>query len=133
MKMMSIQRLDWFLVLPLLASLVMIAEFDTPRESIMAMTSWAKVSALVAATLLVSIAVAAASAIDRRCSEEYVFQIMANAALVAFAATMLINLGWVIGEKVFNLPELASDNIIGIITLAWVLSYYWFRVRGIAQ
>ncbi|MBV7258718.1 hypothetical protein [Erythrobacter crassostreae] len=130
---MNIERLDWFIALPLLASLVMIAEADAPREAVVALTPWAKGLILGGLGLLFNVAVAAASAIDRRCSEEYAFQIMANAALVGFAATMLVNLCWVIGEKVFGLPELASDNIIGILTFGWAISYYWFRFKGVAR
>lgn len=111
----------------------MVAEIDSPREVLTDIGPWAKGAVLTAMALATSIVVAAASAIDRRCTEEYVFQIMANAALVALAATMLVHLGWIIAKKMIGLPELDSDNIIGITVIAWVVGYYWFRVRGIAQ
>ncbi|EAQ28665.1 hypothetical protein NAP1_13738 [Erythrobacter sp. NAP1] len=130
---MTVNRLDKFLVLPLIASLVMIAEIDAPMEQAIKLSSLIKGVALGGATLAMALIVAAATAIDRRCSEDYIFQILANAALVALTATMMINLFWVLGEKVVGLPELASDNILGVVTLSWVISYYWFRVRGIAQ
>lgn len=111
----------------------MIAEIDNPEPNAIELSSWVKGAALMVASAVGALVVAAASELDRRCSEEYVFQIMANAALVGLGATMLVNLGWVIGEKVLNLPEMASDNIIGVAVLSWVLAYYWFRLRGIAQ
>jgi hypothetical protein len=130
---LTVRTVDWFLFLPLVAGLVMIAEFDAPSPDAVELSVVAKAIGLTFVTAILAVAVAAASALDRRCSEDYLFQIMANAALVAFAATMLVNLVWVIGEKVLDLPELASDNIIGVNTLAWVLAYYWFRVKGLAQ
>lgn len=130
---MSIKQLDWFIALPLLASLAMIAEIDAPRDSVLALTSLAKGAILIGLAAVICAIVAASSAIDRRCSEEYAFQIMANAALVAFATTMLVDLAWVIGEKTWDFPELASDNILGILTFSWALSYYWFRLRGISR
>ena len=77
--------------------------------------------------------VAIASAIDRRCSEEYLYQIMANSALVGVASTMLVHLCWVIGIKMFDLPDLSAENMVGVSMLALILSYYWFRLKGIAQ
>ncbi|WP_298470991.1 hypothetical protein [uncultured Erythrobacter sp.] len=130
---MTVQRLDWFVALPLLASVVMIVEIDPPRESILSIGPFVQGMIVIALSLVVCVSIAAASALDRRCSEEYVFQIMANAALVGFASTMLINLLWLIGVKVFGLPDLSSENMIGILTLCWALAYYWFRIKGIAQ
>ena len=130
---MTVQRLDWLLVLPLAAAIAMLTEFDTARDTVIEMGPWLKAGVLGSLAVILSIAVAAGSAIDRRCTEDYLFQLMANAALVAIAATMLVNLAWVIGEKAFALPELASDNLLGVLILAWVVSYYWFRARGIAR
>ncbi len=130
---MPIRYIDWFLVLPLIAAVIMIGEIDMPREDALTLSSWVKAAALAAITLVITFVVAVGSALDRRCSEEYLFQIMANAALVALAATMLVNFAWVVGEKVVDLPEMASDNVIGVVVFAWISGYYWFRVRGIAQ
>ncbi|MFU7526969.1 hypothetical protein [Qipengyuania sp. ASV99] len=130
---MAIKYLDWFLILPFISALVMVAEIDAPRAVLIEIGPWAKGAVLAAMALAASVIVAAASAIDRRCTEEYAFQIMANAALVALAATMLVHLGWIIAKKALGLPELDSDNIIGIMVIGWVTSYYWFRLRGITQ
>ena len=130
---MTIGRLDWFLVLPLAASALMIAEIDPPRESFITVAQWEQAAILVPITLVLSVMVAIASAIDRRCSEEYLYQIMANSALVGVASTMLVHLCWVIGIKMFDLPDLSAENMVGVSMLALILSYYWFRLTGIAQ
>ncbi|MBV7265411.1 hypothetical protein [Erythrobacter ani] len=129
----NIGRLDWFFILPLFASATMIAEIDGPRESVTTITQFTQGAILVPATLVIAMAVAAGSAIDRRCSEEYMYQVLANSALVAVGTTMLVNLFWVIGMKAFDLPDMSAENMVGVTVLALVLSYYWFRWRGIAR
>lgn len=130
---MGINRLDWFLVLPLLASTAMIAEIDPPRESVLAISQWDQAGILVPITLVVSLLIAIGSALDRRCTEEYLFQLMANAALVGVAASMLVNLAWVIGVKVYDLPDMAAENMVGVTMFSLITAYYWFRFRGISQ
>lgn len=130
---MTIQRLDWFLAIPLIAGVVMVAEIDGPREVVRELTQFEQGAILIPITLLLGVIIAAASAIDRRCSEEYTFQVMANAALTALATTMMVNLFWLIGVKTLDLPDLSGENMAGIMVIAWVLSYYWFRMRGIAR
>lgn len=130
---MSVQRLDWFFILPIFASIIMIAEIDPPRDPAIQWGEWVQGGVLVAATVVVSVLIAIGAAIDRRCSEEYTFQILANASLVAVASMALINLFWLIGVKAFDLPDMSSENMVGVTMLAMVLSYYWFRLKGIAQ
>ncbi|QIQ87366.1 hypothetical protein [Erythrobacter sp.] len=129
---MPLRRLDWFLVLPLIAGLALVAEIDPPDDPAITLGPFIKGAVIALVALLVSLAVAAASAIDRRCTEEYAFQIMANAALVAVAATMLTHAGWIIAGKFVGLPALESDNVVGVMVIGWIASYYWFRLRGIA-
>lgn len=129
----SVNKLDWFLILPFIAGLAMIAEIDPPRETVVAIGPWLQLALAGTLAAMVSLIVAAASALDRRCTEEYVFQILANASLVAFASTMLVHLFWVIGAKTLNLPDPSGENVVGIITVAWATSYYWFRAKGLAQ
>ncbi|MEM1050878.1 MAG: hypothetical protein AAGI28_02170 [Pseudomonadota bacterium] len=130
---LNIRWLDWFFVLPVLAGITLVAEIDPPRDVKLVINGWVQGGMLLSATLLISLMVAITAAIDRRCSEEYAFQILANAALVAFASTMFVNLLWGIGAKVFELPEISAENLVGVMTLSLVFSYYWFRVKGIAQ
>ncbi|MEM7666825.1 MAG: hypothetical protein AAF250_13290 [Pseudomonadota bacterium] len=130
---MGINRLDWFLVLPMVASATMIAEIDPPRASAVSITQWEQAAILVPITLVVSLLVAIGAAVDRRCSEEYLFQLLANSALVAVASTSIVHLFWVIGIKVFDLPDMSAENMVGVTMFALTLSYYWFRFKGISQ
>jgi len=130
---MGINRLDWFLILPLGASAAMAAEIDPPRETVLAIAPWEQAAILVPMTLLVGVIIAILTALDRRCSEDYLFQIMANAALVGVAVSMVIHLIWLIGTKAYGLPDLSAENMVGVTTLAWIISYYWFRLKGIAR
>ena len=127
------RMVDWFILLPVAVSITMIGEIDPPRESVWHIGQLAQGGVVTILGLAITILVAACSAIDRRSSEEYLFQIVANAALVAIVSTSLLHLLWLIGIKTFDLPDLSGENMIGVMTLTWALAYYWFRRRGIAR
>ncbi len=129
----SINRLDWFFLLPLVVSVTMLAEIDPPRTGALSLAQWEQTAILVPATLFIALAVAIASAIDRRRGEEYLFQVLANSALVAVATISLVHLAWIIGVKAFDLPDISAENMVGTTMLSLILSYYWFRLKGIAQ
>lgn len=126
-------KLDVFLVLPLGAALLMIGEAAKEQAAVHSFTPWEQTAMLGAGTLILVLLVVKATAFDRRCSEEYIFQLMANAALVAMGCMALVNVIWLLAVKFFAIPELTSQNITGIAILAWILSYYWYRLRGVSQ
>lgn len=126
-------KLDVVLIVPLIATLMMVGD-EPARESVTwGLSPFAQAAILGVATALLALFVAKATSFDRRCSEEYIFQVMANAALVALGTMALFNLFWLIAMKFYPIPELAGTNMVGITILAWILSYYWFRFRGMAQ
>lgn len=101
----SIRYPDSFLILPALAGIAMIAETDPPHSAALDLGAWIKGAVLAGLAACIALAVGAASAMKRRCTEEYAIQITANAALVAMTSTFI---------------------------LGWMVSYYRFRQRGIA-
>jgi hypothetical protein len=126
-------KLDVVLIVPLIATLMMVGD-EPARESVTwGLSPFAQAATLGVATALLALFVVKATSLDRRCSEEYIFQVMANAALVALGTMALFNLFWLIAMKFYPLPELAGTNMVGITILAWILSYYWYRFRGMAQ
>ncbi|KUO57574.1 MAG: hypothetical protein APF78_09945 [Sphingomonadales bacterium BRH_c3] len=127
---LSPRRLDAFLILPLGASLLMIGEAAKERAVTLNFTAWEQAAILGAGTLVLVFLVIRATAFDRRCSEDYIFQLMANAALVAMGCMALVNVIWMLAMKFYAIPQLTGQNITGIAILAWILAYYWYRLRG---
>lgn len=126
-------KLDLVLIVPLIAALMMIG--DEPREQSVAMTisPWMQAGGLGIVTAILVLFVAKASSLDRRCGEEYVFHVMANAAFVALGTMALLNMAWLITAKFYPLHELTGQNMAGVTILAWILGYYWYRMRGLQQ
>lgn len=130
---LSPQRLDMFLVLPLGASLLMIGEAAKEGAVSHIFTSWEQAGLLGIGTLVLVFLVAKATAFDRRCSEEYIFQLIANAALVGLGCMAIVNVIWLLATKFYAIPELTGQNMTGIAMLAWILAYYWYRMRGLQE
>ena len=126
-------KVDVAAVAPLIASLMLIGDSPGAQSVVMEVSPLLQTGGLGLATAVLVAFVAKASSLDRRCSEEYLFQVMANAAFVALGTMALINLGWLIATKFYPLRELTGQNMTGITILAWILSYYWYRVRGLLR
>jgi len=72
------------------------------------------------------------SKLDRRCSEDYAFQMMSAAALAALPTVLFAHLGWEILAKLEAGPPLPTgDNVISLIMIAWPTAWFTFRVRGL--
>ncbi|MEZ5708065.1 MAG: hypothetical protein R3E02_01610 [Blastomonas sp.] len=95
---------------------------------------WALVTglAIAALTILFSIAAALAAKIDRRCSDDYGFQLMANAAVVGVVATLFISLIWDM-DFVAALGIAPPDGraLNGVLLLSWASGYAIYRFRGL--
>ncbi|WP_164116730.1 hypothetical protein [Sphingorhabdus sp. Alg239-R122] len=86
----------------------------------------------IGATLLFSLIATKAADLDRRCAEEYAFQMLANAAVIAVITTMFTHVIW--DMSVLNdmgLPKPSSGQIIGVLVLSWAAGYAIYRIRGI--
>lgn len=129
----SVARMDWLLPLPMLASLLMISEVEPLRENAVVLTTLELGGILTGATLALALLVVIMSSVDRRCSEDYAFQVAASAALVSLGTTVLINLFWVLSMKFSSMPSLSGENMVGVAVLSWCLAYYWYRWRGITR
>ena len=131
--MMSPRKFDIVSILPLGASVMMIGQAPKAQSIAPAWSELVQAASLGGATLVLAFLVISTTALERRCSEEYVFQVMANAALVGLGTATLLTLIWLIAMKYYAIPELTGTNTLGIAILAWLLSYYWYRLRGLAQ
>ena len=124
-------KLDLLFILPAIVSIRMIA--DTPNKANAAFTLDPVMQGimLVAGTILIGFLILLGSDLDRRFTEDYLFQMLANAALIAVGTTALINMFWLGAMQFYQLPELTAQNITGVMVLAFFLGYYLFRFRGV--
>ena len=82
---------------------------------------------------ILSFVVVLLSHFDRRCTEDYTFQLMANAALVAVTTLLLFNLITSLDflRNLTGLRELHGDDLVGITMLSWATAYFVFQRRGL--
>jgi len=111
--------------------------FSGPDEAaayVVPISTAAKAGLAVLATAIYSLLAAWGGNMDRRCGEDYVFQLIANAAVVAVVTTMLAHVVWDLNFlNEMGLPKPASGDIIGVMMLSWAFGYYFYRFRGLKQ
>jgi hypothetical protein len=88
---------------------------------------------LILAVPVISYLVALGSNVDRHCAEDYSFQLMANAALVALATMVFFSL---IGKldfllELIGLREIQANDLVGITLMSWAVSFFYFQRKGL--
>lgn len=105
--------------------------FDTTPSPAYAPVPW--LTGIAAAVLMVVIAlvVTRLSSLDRKRSEEYTFQIMANAAVVSIMTTLIVSFAWsndlLLGRW---LGEPSLNQVQALILGSWSIGYFTYRARG---
>ena len=90
--------------------------------------------AAVALMLLVGFIVTKVAALDRRNSEEYTFQILANGAVVSVMTTMFVTLAWTSDFLLARwLGEPSSSQLIALLMGSWSVGYLTYRIRGVSE
>ncbi len=130
---MTTGKLDIFLILPVLASLMMISDVPDFAETAATLSPIARIAILVPAIVIIGLLAVMGSGLDRRCSEDYIFQLLANAALIGVIVTVMVNMAWGIAKLFYLLPDLSGENMTGITVMSWCAGYYWYRLKGLTS
>lgn len=70
-----------------------------------------------------------AARLDQKCADDYVFQTLTKSAYIAFFTCFFVLALWQ-AFFVSRLGGLSSPTIVGILVLAWSLSWFYTRIRG---
>ncbi len=130
---MNTGKFDILFILAGVASLPMMADGPSKIEPLITLTPLPQGLILAFIGSLVASFVVFASAIDRKCTEDYLYQIISNASLVGIATALLINMFWLLASSIWGLHELSGQNMAGITLFGFIVGYYWFRFRGVAS
>ncbi len=128
---MNVGRLDILFICGSIASLVMMADGPSKSEPLIILSPVPQVMILALIGSLMASFIVFVSAIDRKCTEDYLHQIISNASLVGISTALLINVVWLLGSSIWGLPELSGQNMAGITLFGFIIGYFWFRIRGI--
>lgn len=94
--------------------------------------TWGEVALALGATALLTLLTLWGSRFDRRCAEDYAFQMMAHAAFVAIPATLLVHALW--NFRLLNRAGLStptSGDIVGVMLISWAVAYAGYRIKGL--
>lgn len=84
------------------------------------------------AILLVGLAASWLAEIDRRCAEDYVFQLIANGALIGVVTTLFTHTLWSVDFLLGRwLGEPSADAMLGVTMCGWAVGYFTYRLRGL--
>ena len=125
-------HIDLIFILPTLAAISMMSDQSDFARTTIELSGWAQVIILVPATLLIAYLANIGAKIDRRCSEDYIMQLMAYAGLIAVITTIMVNMLWGLAALILELPDLTAENMAGVTAISWCIRYYWYRFPGIA-
>ena len=113
---------------------VSIDSFDRTRDAILPENPWLTAGVIVALAVLVGFLVTKVAAIDRRRSEEYTFQILSSAAVVAVITTLFVTFVW--SSDMLLAPYLGEPTIAQVIAVlmgSWSVGYFIYRFRGVSE
>ncbi len=108
--------------------------FKEPSSAALAIDSWNPWLELGCAFILTIIMASYAvwgAKLDRRCAEDYVFQLVTNAALIAVITSIMSHAIWdmsFLNER--GLPKPTSGDMLGVMILSWAMGYGFYRIKG---
>lgn len=131
-KIYSTGRVDILFVIFLVLGIAMIAKTQTPVVTATTGGSLIQTTAAIVGTAIVTLLVIVGAKFDRRCAEDYAFQMMAHAAFVAIPTSLIVHAIWdlrVLNRAGFAPPT--SSDLIGVILVAWACAYAGYRIKGL--
>ena len=105
-----------------------------PKLSLQASTDSARdIVLLLVGSLALGWLLAVGTSADRRCSEDYAFQLLASGALVGMLATILASVVWALDflPEALGLRGMRGQDQMAIGMIAWAVGYFTFRIRGL--
>ncbi|MEO1044592.1 MAG: hypothetical protein AAFX04_04050 [Pseudomonadota bacterium] len=110
---------------------------DTPDVERIAANAEAVQPVIAAAILIPVIAIFAVifsigTGIDRRCSEDYAFQLMATAALATLPTILFSHAAWMLLAKFGpGIPVPMGNDIIALLMIGFSSAWFTLRVKGL--
>lgn len=90
-----------------------------------------KLALVIGAMITLSAIATLGAKLDRRHLDDYMFQMVANGAVIGIVTTLFVNMLWEIGADI--LPPITNDDLIAVMLGSWSLGYFFYRIRGLNQ
>jgi hypothetical protein len=125
-----------FLMLAMLSLgiLILVKGSLAPELSIEASANAVRdIAFLLAAPAVLGILFAILSRADRRCADDFAFQLLASGAMVGMLTMILFNAFWALDflPDAFGVRGLRGQDMLAAGLLGWAFGYFTFRLRGL--
>jgi hypothetical protein len=131
----TIHMMNFFFTIMLVGGAVMLV--DTSYEEVKQIAQIANpltsAIALILAVPVLSLLFAMGSNLDRHCAEDYSFQLMANAAIVAVGTMFFCNLFASIDfiKDAIGLRDIVREDMVGMTMMSWAIGFFYFQRKGL--
>lgn len=122
---------DWLFLFLLTASIVIlvISGLKAEASQFVPPPLFPKLALLIGAMVTLSAIATLGAKFDRKHLDDYLFQMIANGAVIGIITTMFVKAAWEIGSDI--LPPITSDDLMAIMIGSWSLGYFFYRFRGL--
>jgi hypothetical protein len=88
---------------------------------------------LLSATAILAVVIAVGSSADRRCADDYAYQLLATGAMVGMFAMIGANALWALDfvRDAVGIRGLRGQDMMAIGMVGWGVAYVTFRIRGL--
>ncbi|PHR19790.1 MAG: hypothetical protein COA41_06410 [Sphingopyxis sp.] len=124
---------DWVFVIMLFASVFLAVSngLQTDVYQFVPPPLFPKLALLTGTMILFSALATLGAKLDRRHLDDYMFQMVANGAVIAIITTILVNMVWEIGSDL--LPPITRNDLVAVMMASWSLGYFFYRIRGVNE
>lgn len=122
---------DWIFLFLLAASVFLLVLSGTKTEvrSFVPPPLLPKLALLIGAMIAMSAIATFGAKLDRKHLDDYMFQMVANGAVIGIVTTLFVNMLWQIASDI--LPPITNDDLIAVMIGSWSLGYFFYRWRGL--
>lgn len=122
---------DWLFLFMLIASvaLLLLSGLKTDVSTFVPPPLFPKLALLIGVMVSLSAIATVGAKLDRKHLDDYMFQLVANGAVIAIVTTILVNMIWEMGSSI--LPPITRDDLISVMMGSWSLGYFFYRIRGL--
>lgn len=122
---------DWLFAVILIVSMVLmvLSGLKTEVSQFVPPPLFPKLALLIGAMVALSAIATLGAKLDRKHLDDYMFQMVANGAVIGIITTIFVNMLWEIGSDI--LPPLTNDDLIAVMIGSWSLGYFFYRWRGL--
>ncbi|WP_305096081.1 hypothetical protein [Croceibacterium aestuarii] len=115
------------------AAILLHSGFRAETTIVPSANPWFEWTAIALGAALLAWLLASRSRLDRRCSEDYLYQLLATGAMVGMFTMLLASVPWALDfiRDAVGLRDLRGNDMLAIGLLGWGVGYFTFRIRGL--